>query len=61
MFERVLLALLIIGLAQGEPLMLGAKSDFIDTISKKDLAVFFYGTQDSPEYQEFEAMIPSDK
>lgn len=51
MFQRTLtIAILVLLFAQSiskEPLMLEAKEDFINKVSKTNMAVFFYGTQNS--------------
>ncbi len=46
------LTVLSLGLA-AEPLMLEAKEDFINKISKTNLAVFYYGTSNSQEYSAY--------
>lgn len=47
-FLNLLITLTSLAIAnQSQTLMLGAKEDFIHTIAKSNLAVFFYGTQDT--------------
>lgn len=61
MFQKLLLAFVLVAACLCDPLMLEQKEDFISTITKTNIAVFYYGRSDSEEYQAYEGIIPSDK
>ena len=52
-FERILLFVFIIAIVSAAPLMLEARDDFINSLTKSSMAVFFYGSQNTPEYSAF--------
>lgn len=41
------------------PLMIEEKDEFLEKIKTKNIAVIFYGFNDTPEYQVYEQLIPS--
>ena len=41
--------------------MIGEKEDFVNTIEKSNIAVFFYGISDTQEFEAYEGIIPSDR
>lgn len=65
MFQKFLpfliFSFLICYVSSSEPLMLEAKEEFINKLSKTNMAVFFYGTTNSQEYQAYEGILPSDR
>ena len=60
-FSKILVLFMMLAAAHCSPLMLEARSDFIESLAKSPISVFFYGEQNTEEYAAFEALLPSDK
>ena len=54
----ILLCALLVPISSS-PLMIEEKDEFLEKIRTKDIAIVFYGSNDTPEYQSFEQLIPS--